>query len=65
MIIIPVEKKASECGMTLTTVSDKTGISEKDLMRLNSGNFNAIRQETLISLRNILNCDLCDLIEEV
>ena len=63
MIVVRLDRILADRKMSLKTLSDKTGISEVNLLRLKNGHVKAIRFSTLNAICTELRCQPRDLLE--
>jgi putative transcriptional regulator len=61
-IVIHLDKLLADCGMTLTELSERVGVSVVNLSILKNGHARAIRFSTLTRLCQALGCQPGDLL---
>ncbi len=63
MIIVRLDRVMADRKMSLNDLSEAVGISTTNLSLLKNGKVKGVRFETLEKICEILDCDVCDIIE--
>ena len=63
MIVVRLDRVLADRKMTLTELSERTGISDVNLSRLKNGHIKAIRFSTLNAICTELKCQPRDILE--
>ncbi len=63
MIIVRLDRVMADRKISLNDLSEAVGISTTNLSLLKNGKVKGVRFETLEKICEVLDCDVCDIIE--
>jgi len=61
-IVVHLDRLLEDCGMTLTELADRVGITQANMSILKTGKAKAIRFTTLSAICEVLDCQPGDLL---